>query len=138
MNYPKQIAMVGFALSALAVALGAFGAHYLKATLVLNNRMDTYELAVRYHFYHALALLALASIFHLANKRAIIWSARLITIGVTLFSGSLYVLAILNYKAVAIVTPIGGVAMMAGWLTGLWALHKGKNVGENKTLSKPN
>ncbi|MFM7852178.1 MAG: DUF423 domain-containing protein [Flammeovirgaceae bacterium] len=128
MNSPKQIAMVGFALGALAVALGAFGAHYFKALLVFNNRMDTYELAVRYHFYHALALPALASFFHLANKRAITWSAWLITIGVTLFSGSLYVLAILDYRAVVIITPIGGVAMVVGWVTGLWALHKGKNV----------
>lgn len=127
MTTQKQIALTGFMLGALAVSLGAFGAHALKSSLALHNRTETYELAVRYHFYHALALVALAgSRQHLSEKVAR-WSARLFVLGTLCFSGSLYLLAVFEISAVVFVTPLGGILLIAGWLTAAWGVAKSTN-----------
>lgn len=113
----RQTLLIGAALGVIAVSLGAFGAHALKDLLTANGRLDTYELAVRYHFYHAFALIAVAILmdkFPLAKLRM---SALLFFIGIILFSGSLYALCLLNISKVAIITPIGGVFLIAGWVT---------------------
>lgn len=120
----KQIALAGFVLGALAVALGAFGAHALKNLLALSGRTETYELAVKYHFYHSLALLALAALQPQVGENKARWSARLILLGTLLFSGSLYLLAIFETKAVVFVTPLGGTLLIAGWLTAVWGILK--------------
>jgi len=99
----------------LAVALGAFGAHALKQVLLENNRMDTFELAVRYHFYHTLVLLVIALFMnHFTSKWLALGALCLIT-GMVLFSGSLYLLALANNTTFAIITPIGGVFLLTGW-----------------------
>jgi uncharacterized membrane protein YgdD (TMEM256/DUF423 family) len=99
----------------LAVALGAFGAHALKQVLLENNRTDTFELAVRYHFYHTLALLAVALIMHHFTSKWLAISALCMLAGMILFSGSLYLLAFTNNTSFAIITPIGGVFLLTGW-----------------------
>jgi uncharacterized membrane protein YgdD (TMEM256/DUF423 family) len=99
----------------LAVALGAFGAHALKQVLLENNRTDTFELAVRYHFYHTLALLAIALLMDRFGSKWLSISAICILIGMLLFSGSLYLLALANNTSFAIITPIGGVFLLTGW-----------------------
>ncbi len=111
----KQTLLTGALLGLLGVALGAFGAHALKGMLVQNGRFETYELAVRYQFYHALALLIIGLLmekFGAANFR---WASLLIFVGVLLFSGSLYLFAVTNATAFAMITPIGGVLLLLGW-----------------------
>jgi uncharacterized membrane protein YgdD (TMEM256/DUF423 family) len=94
----------------LAVALGAFGAHSLKATLQAHEMVSVWEKAVLYHFLHALALLVLA--LHGIGTRAP-WF--LFLAGIVLFSGSLYLLALTNVRWLGAITPLGGLCFLAGW-----------------------
>lgn len=113
MTAQQKILLMSSLFGLLAVGLGAFGAHALKATLTANNRLDTYELAVRYHFYHTLALLAIAILIDkFPGMSAAAWC---MAGGIILFSGSLYVMAIFNTTKVALITPIGGLFFLAGW-----------------------
>ena len=95
----------------LAVALGAFGAHGLKDTLAANNTLATWQTAALYHLVHAAVMLAIAS-----RETLHIWAWRLFAIGVVIFSGSLYALALSNVKVLGAITPVGGVCLLAGWL----------------------
>ena len=102
-------------LCGLAVALGAFGAHGLKERLT-PEMLAIFEVGVRYHFYHGLALLALT----LAPGRlwGSPWAARAglaWIVGIAVFSGSLYLLSITGMKWLGAITPIGGVAFILGW-----------------------
>lgn len=110
----RQTLLIASLSGIVAVSLGAFGAHALKPLLLENGRLDTYELAVRYHFYHTLALLAVGILMD-RNPKYLDWSAVFIFAGMLLFSGSLYYLAIFNTTSVALITPVGGVFMIAGW-----------------------
>jgi len=95
----------------LGVALGAFGAHALKGILSANGTVAIWEKAVFYHFIHAVMLYVLAS------TRS--WDYRpwwCLLVGVTIFSGSLYLLAYTNLRWLGAVTPVGGLGMMAGWI----------------------
>jgi uncharacterized membrane protein YgdD (TMEM256/DUF423 family) len=121
----KQILLGASALGVLAVSLGAFGAHALKDVLVANSRLDTYELAVRYHFYHTLALLAVAVLMDKYSTSQLQYSALSFFIGVILFSGSLYLLCLVNISKIAMITPFGGVFLIAGWVTLFVAVLKG-------------
>jgi uncharacterized membrane protein YgdD (TMEM256/DUF423 family) len=113
----KQTLLVASALGVLAVSLGAFGAHALKPLLVANSRLDTFELAVRYHFYHTFALLAVALLMDKFSASGLNLSAVLFLVGIILFSGSLYALCLFNISKIAIITPFGGVFLIAGWAT---------------------
>ena len=113
----RQTLLVASALGVLAVALGAFGAHALKNLLSDNSRLDTYELAVRYHFYHTFALLAVAILMDKYSIPRLKLSALLFFIGIILFSGSLYALCLFNISKIAIITPFGGAFLIAGWAT---------------------
>jgi uncharacterized membrane protein YgdD (TMEM256/DUF423 family) len=98
-------------LGALAVILGAFGAHGRIHEIVLaNGRVDNWQTAAHYHLVHAVALLALA----LAGRHA--WPWRTMLAGTLIFSGSLYILALTNLKWLGAITPIGGLLMIIGWL----------------------
>jgi uncharacterized membrane protein YgdD (TMEM256/DUF423 family) len=121
----RQVLMMASAAGFLAVALGAFGAHAWKETLLANGRLDTFELAARYHFYHALALLAIALILDKLPSRATSVSAMLIGAGMILFSGSLYALSFLTLPAIAWITPLGGLFLLAGWLSLFWSVVRG-------------
>lgn len=113
----RQTLLAASALGVLAVLLGAFGAHALKNLLLATGRLDTYELAVRYHFYHTFALLAVGIMMDkYANSRLGV-SALLFLIGIILFSGSLYILCLLDISKIAIITPFGGAILIAGWAT---------------------
>ena len=96
----------------LAVALGAFGAHALKGTLVANAMTDVWNKAVLYHFVHALALLVLAALP--GASRAV---SGLFVAGIVFFSGSLYLLALTNVKWLGAITPLGGLCFLAGWFS---------------------
>jgi|SRR5215510_9516699 len=95
----------------LAVALGAFGAHGLKEVLGRNGTAAIWEKAVFYHFIHAVMLFVLAMRQPLAR---VAWFSFLI--GIVLFSGSLYVLAVTNIRWLGAITPFGGVSFMVGWV----------------------
>ena len=115
----SRIIAVGALLGALAVALGAFGAHGLRAR-VSPEMLDVYETAVRYHFYHALALL-FAGLWVDRVGTAIVPpglvpAAVCFLVGIAVFSGSLYVLVLTGLRWLGAITPIGGLAFIAGWL----------------------
>lgn len=100
----------------LGVALGAFGAHALSDMLTASGRSDTYDLAVRYQFYHAFALLATGILqYHLTSKY-LKTAALFFVTGTLLFSGSLYLLCFSGSTAFALVTPFGGVMLIFGWV----------------------
>jgi uncharacterized membrane protein YgdD (TMEM256/DUF423 family) len=120
----NQTSIAAFML-ALAVLIGAFGAHGLKASLDAYS-LGIYETGVQYHFYHALGLLAIPLLARagLITEGSATWAFRLLLIGILFFSGSLYALAISGKSILGAITPIGGVAFIAGWLTLVWgAMH---------------
>jgi uncharacterized membrane protein YgdD (TMEM256/DUF423 family) len=112
----KSNLVTGALLGLLGVGLGAFGAHALKPMLLASGRLDTYELAVRYQFYHAFALLTVGILQQYLTSKYFKISGLLLTLGVGLFSGSLYLLCFTGITAVAMITPFGGVLMIFGWL----------------------
>lgn len=98
----------------LAVAAGAFAAHALRDRLD-PQMLEVFRLAARYQMYHALALLGLAA---LATRQPTVWltrSAWAFHVGIVLFSGSLYALGLTSARWLGLITPIGGVALLAGW-----------------------
>jgi len=95
----------------LAVALGAFGAHGLKKLLEANETADVWKTAVLYHVTHAVMLFVLAQRQPL--KRGPWWS---FFVGIVIFSGSLYLLAVTNAHWLGVMTPVGGVSFLVGWL----------------------
>ena len=114
----RLILQLAALLGALSVAIGAFGAHGLRALLAANGRLETFETAVRYQFYHVLALLAVGV---LAQARpelrgplgttALLWLG-----GIIIFSGSLYAICFSGITRFGAVAPVGGVLLIAGWV----------------------
>jgi uncharacterized membrane protein YgdD (TMEM256/DUF423 family) len=112
----KLFLVLGAAAALAGVLLGAFGAHALKARLGADA-LALWRTAVEYHFYHALGLLAVGLVAaHLPGSVLLRWSGALMLAGIVLFSGSLYLLALGFARALGAVTPVGGVAFIAGWL----------------------
>ncbi|MGI9281877.1 MAG: DUF423 domain-containing protein [Endozoicomonas sp.] len=108
--------LLGALCGLLAVVLGAFGAHALKAQLS-ERYMDVWATATDYQFYHSLALVLVAILsIQFKDSSKLKWSARLFLLGIILFSGSLYILAITGIGWLGAITPLGGVAFMLGWL----------------------
>ncbi len=126
----KRIIIIASIFGILAVILGAFGAHGLKRVITAAE-LDTWHTAVQYQFYHTLALLFLAT-FSRFRSRAINAASWFFTIGILLFSGSLYLLSakdLLNITNVGIlgpITPIGGLFFILGWVSLLVATIKNK------------
>jgi uncharacterized membrane protein YgdD (TMEM256/DUF423 family) len=125
MNERSCLAAGGLAMFA-AVAAGAFGAHALKSAL-RPDLLAVWHTAVQYQAWHALALLAVGLLMARSASlpdrpdsrlRAAAW---LFLIGIVIFSGSLYLLALTGERRLGAVTPLGGVAFLAGWLTFAWA-----------------
>ncbi len=117
---------VGAVAMALAVTLGAFGAHGLRGTLDVYS-MGVYERAVFYHFVHAIGLL-IVPLFVRAGALTETAGSRvgmLLAAGILLFSGSLYALAISGVRVLGAVTPFGGLAFIAAWLLLGWGLWRG-------------
>ena len=109
------------ALSALlAVAAGAFGAHALRARLV-PDMQAVFETGARYHMYHALALFVTAGAFTRWPGGPVIAAGWLFVAGTVLFSGSLYLLALTGQRWLGAITPLGGLAFIAGWAALAWA-----------------
>ncbi|SEM37991.1 Uncharacterized membrane protein YgdD, TMEM256/DUF423 family [Chitinophaga rupis] len=117
------------ALGALAVILGAFGAHKLKE-LVPPETVSTFQTGVTYQFYHVFALLAVGILYAHIPTPQLIWAGRCFIIGIILFSGSLYLFTILKMtnnvglRSFGLITPIGGLVFIAGWISLLLAVLK--------------
>ena len=123
--------MWGAALMALAVALGAFGAHGLKARLT-PDQLTQWHIGVQYHFLHALGLLALAPLASWVDVKAMARVRLLFLMGCAAFSGSLYLLstrALLGMEGMGMVlgpiTPLGGLCFIGGWLWLLITVWRG-------------
>jgi uncharacterized membrane protein YgdD (TMEM256/DUF423 family) len=117
----RTLAIAGI-LIALATVFGAFGAHALKGQLS-PDRLQVYETAVRYHFLHALGLLGIGLTLRFVDVPTLRWAAVLVIVGIVLFSGSLYALTFGAPRPVGIVTPFGGLALIAAWIcfaAGVW------------------
>ena len=108
----------------LAVALGAFGAHALKSRLS-PEMTGVWQTAVQYHAWHALALFGVGLLMlHWPERADLGLASWLLVAGIVLFSGSLYVLALSGLRGLGAVTPIGGVAFLAGWAVLAWAVAR--------------
>jgi uncharacterized membrane protein YgdD (TMEM256/DUF423 family) len=113
---PRLALVLGSLAMALAVALGAFGAHALKARLSADM-LDVWRTGVTYHAWHALALVGLGVLMLQVQANALLkLAAWLFVAGIVLFAGSLYALALGGPRAVGAITPFGGVAFIVGWL----------------------
>ena len=110
----------------LAVILGAFGAHALRSRLD-EASMSVYQTAVLYHFIHALGLLIVSILPRIGvlTHSAALWVGWLLFLGIVVFSGSLYVLAITGIRALGAITPFGGLSFIAGWLLLAFGLLRG-------------
>ncbi len=113
----KKLITAAALLGALAVGLGAFGAHGLKKVLTPEN-LQVFETGVRYQFYHVFALLVLVVLQPYAAVKWLRRAGGFFIAGIMLFSGSLYLLAFMppGFRWVGAITPFGGVAFIAGWL----------------------
>ena len=120
----KFLLVTGALLAALAVMLGAFGAHGLKKTLHADM-LVVYKTAVDYHFIHALGML-LAGLFllHYPQSRPILIAGFCMLAGILIFSGSLYALSLTEIKKLGMITPLGGLAFIVGWVMLAWGLYK--------------
>jgi len=112
----KLFLVTGAVSGALAVILGAFGAHGLKKSLS-EDLMQVYQTGVQYHFYHTLGLLLIGVVaMQLGGSSLLKWSGWSMVAGMVLFSGSLYLLAITGVRGLGAITPIGGLLFVAAWI----------------------
>ena len=111
----RKILLSGAIFMALAILLGAFGAHALKTSLSPEMLAD-YKTGVEYQFYHALGLLLIGLIGFNVQSKWLQRSAILLCIGILLFSGSLYILSITGIKMIGAITPLGGLSLVTGWI----------------------
>lgn len=123
-NKIKTFLAISSFMMALAIALGAFGAHGLKSILD-EYLLKVYNTGVQYHFYNTLGLFAATFVYALKpNSKKIFISLWLILIGMIIFSFSLYFLAILNLPILGAITPIGGTLLIIAWFTLTYAILK--------------
>src|SRR4029079_6246071 len=110
----RTFLLVGAVLGFLAVALGAFGAHGLRSRLS-PEMLAVFETGVRYHMYHALALVVTSLLMARMTGWIVASAGWSFVAGIVLFSGSLYALALSGVTALGAITPLGGLAFLAGW-----------------------
>lgn len=100
---------------ALAVLLGAFGAHLLQQ-MISPEMLEIYKTGNQYQFYHTFALIFTGILMHFKPTKTLEWSGYLFIAGTTIFSGFLYLLAITGIKALGMIVPIGGLTLVAAWI----------------------
>ena len=110
----RMLLLVGAIAGFIGVGFGAFGAHGLRGRLS-PEMLAVFETGVRYQMYHALAILVTAVALGFADDRLLRIGGWLFALGIVLFSGSLYVLALTGVTTLGMITPLGGLAFLAGW-----------------------
>jgi uncharacterized membrane protein YgdD (TMEM256/DUF423 family) len=122
-NMANRVLFIGALLGLIGVAVGAFGAHGLRP--ILSEKMMTvFETGVRYHLVHALAMLIAGLSAHCFSHRVFAWAGWSFFIGILIFSGSLYTLALSEIRGLGIFTPFGGLAFLIGWSFLAWGYLK--------------
>ena len=119
----RTFVMLGSVFGILGVGIGAFAAHLLKQKLT-PELFDVFEVGVRYHMYHALAIVAVGLAAAQWPESGVGLAGWLFAAGILVFSGSLYILAITGMKWLGAITPIGGVAFLAGWAVLGWRMYR--------------
>lgn len=119
---------LGIVFMILAVIIGAFGAHGLETILIENQRVDTFETASKYHFYHAIGLILLGIVERQNSNGSFKISRWLFVLGIMLFSGSLYILSVTNITWLGVITPFGGLSFIIAWVLFLMGASKRKTV----------
>lgn len=117
MNFQK----IGAVSAAIAIALGATGAHNLEPQLVADGMYEAWKTAVLYHLIHSVALFFLSTVKTHDLDRATVMALWLWLAGIVLFSGSLYGLALTHWSLLGPLTPLGGLSLIAGWISLLFA-----------------
>ena len=121
----KYTLLLGAILAALAVGLGAFGAHALQDFLEQTGRSETYETAVKYQFYHSLALLLLGILMFRVNDVLLQYAGVSLVLGILLFCGSLYLICFTGFSKLGMVAPVGGLLFILGWLLLAAGIYRG-------------
>ena len=121
--FVRAAVALGSAFAFLGIALGAFGAHSLRESLGTDGTM-IFETGVRYQMYHAIALImtGLLARTSVGTSSTLRLSLVLFVLGIVLFSGSLYVLALAQFRWIGFVTPLGGLAFLGGWAAMFYAV----------------
>lgn len=120
----RKFLMLGSLNAFLAVVLGAFGAHVLKARLS-TDMLAVFQTGVQYQMYHALGLILIAVLSkQFSNNSSFNRSGWLFLVGIVLFSGSLYALSLSGIKVLGAITPLGGIAFLVGWFLLFWGAYK--------------
>ena len=117
----RFFAGAGAVAAMIAVIVGAFGAHGLRDRLTPAD-LEIFETGVRYHMYHALGLFAVAWVASRWPSAATTAAGWLFIVGIVVFSGSLYTLVLTGQRWLGAVTPVGGLALVAGWIALAWAV----------------
>lgn len=122
----RNLLLSGCLLGTLAVILGAFGSHMLQND-ISPEKMKIFQTGIQYHFYHTFAIFITVILYQFLHLRNILTAGYLFIIGVLLFSGSLYIIAIAEQKSwIVYLTPIGGMMFITGWIVLLLSLFKVK------------
>lgn len=122
-NTAKLWLLLGAIYGGVGVGLGAFGAHALKQRLT-PEMLAVWRTAVEYQFYHALALLLLGVLARVWPTLSLNLAGTCFALGVLLFSGSLYALALTDIRVLGAITPVGGLLFLVGWFALVWTLAK--------------
>ena len=125
METQKRFLIIGGIMGLLGVAIGAFGSHGLSSLLETNGRTATFDTAVQYHLIHAVMLVLVAVLHGKAPTHSAMTRAGYFFLaGILLFSGSLYILAILNIGIMGAIAPLGGTSLILGWGSIAWGAYK--------------
>ena len=124
----KKILLTASFLGAISVLIGAMGAHFFEDYLMSADSDQTFEIAVRYQFYHIFLLFILGGVSNFLEKKLVKYGFVCCVAGILFFSGSLYLLCITNNVIFGMITPMGGVLLALSWLLLFYAIFKSKNI----------
>ncbi len=110
----KYSIMIGTILGMTSVIMGAFGAHYLESVLD-SYAINIFDTGARFQMYHSLLLILIGLVQHSWHSRLLIFATIFISVGILIFSGSLYIIALSGISIIGAITPVGGVSLIIGW-----------------------
>ena len=119
----KLYLIAGSLFAALAILFGAFGSHALKEKLSLEE-LEIYDIATRYLMFHALGIFGIGILGYQVPSQILIIPFSLMAFGIFIFSGSLYLISLIGYKKLGMVTPIGGLALIISWIMLAYNIYK--------------